>query len=106
MGWWQERGLCGKLMRVNAYNDVVHLMPFAKRWAWWEATENLLDCFADISDCLKHGPAYSARSGGNETVFSARWAHVCNQSEVLVASAVKGVNEHFQDFSALGGTMA
>jgi hypothetical protein len=104
--WWRTRGLCPKLLRVNAYNDVVHWLPFVKRWKWWQVATSFLGCLADLSDCLRHGPGYNVRSGDNETIFSDRWTHVCNQSEVVVPSAMKGVNEQMEDFSALGGTMA
>merc|ERR1719181_2442954 len=82
-------------------------MPFVKRWGWWQVATGVLGCFAGLGDCLKHGPGYTIRSGEHETVFSDRWTHVCsNESEVLVPSAMKGINEHMLDFSALGGTLA
>jgi hypothetical protein len=104
--WWRKRGLCKKVLRVNAYNDVIHWMPFVKHWDWWKVATGFLGCLADLKECLTHGPGASLQSGDNATVFSDRWTHVCNESEVVVPSAMKGINERLEEFSPLGGTLA
>lgn len=105
--WWRTMGLCKKLLRVNGYNDIIHWMPFVKRWGWWQVATGVLGCVAGFGDCIKKGLAYNLRSGKNETVFSKRWAHVCSsESEVLVPTAMKGVNEDLEEVSAFGGGLA
>mmetsp|Transcript_67803 Transcript_67803/g.175627 ORF Transcript_67803/g.175627 Transcript_67803/m.175627 type:complete len:553 (+) Transcript_67803:77-1735(+) len=104
--WWEARGLCKRLLRINTYNDVIHQMPLKTSWKWWEVAADFMKCAADISACMKKGP--TALMGGSASMsFSDRWAHLCgNESETIVQSAVKGVNTHLEDFSAIGGAMA
>lgn len=96
--WWHERGLCAKLLRVNVYNDVIHWMPFA-------AIGNLADVIASFIGCLDSA-ASCLDSGSNSTVFSERWTHVCDESELIVASPTRGVNVLHEDFSSIGGVLS
>eukprot|EP00931_Biecheleriopsis_adriatica_P090501 TRINITY_DN64480_c0_g1_i1.p1 TRINITY_DN64480_c0_g1~~TRINITY_DN64480_c0_g1_i1.p1 ORF type:complete len:547 (-),score=110.24 TRINITY_DN64480_c0_g1_i1:38-1678(-) len=111
--WWQAKGLCDRLIRVNGFNDIIHVMPFHKMWSAWNVATDAVDCFKSPLDCLKHS-AYSAQgllSGGGKASragleISTQWAHVCPQSEVVVPSRVKGVNEELEEFSLFGGVLA
>jgi len=102
--WWESRDLCKKLLRVNTYNDMVHWMPFKSMWKWWEVGKDLMDCFTNLNDCRKQ--ADGATPGGKEGTFSDSWKHVCGDSEFIVPSATKGVNENHEDFSPVGGVLS
>jgi len=98
--WWEARGLCGKLLRVNVYNDAIHWMPFLNSWKWTEMVRDFLGCMSNKKACLKRGPAAPA------VQLSDRWTHVCSSSEVLVPGAARGINLHMKDFSPMGGVLS
>ena len=29
--WWEQQGLCNRLLRVTVDNDIIHRLPFAKQ---------------------------------------------------------------------------
>lgn len=95
--WWEQQGLCDKLLRINVYNDIVHQVPFAKQAI---TSEFWLKCFQDLTRCFT-----SSHLKGNKT-FDDWWRHVCPSSEFLVPGAVKGVNAEAKDFTIVGGVMA
>jgi len=100
--WWEARGLCSKLLRVNVHNDVVHWTPFT-------VGANLLDsifgCAQDLQGCW--GKVHNGLNANAKIVqFSQRWTHVCSDSEFEVPGALKGVNPQLWDFSPLGGALA
>jgi len=97
--WWEEKGLCKKLLRVNVYNDIVHWLPFAKQSSVSVST-SLEKCVLDVKSCF--------RSQLNETTehFDKWWRHVCPNSEFLVPGAIKGVNGELDDLNLLGGGLA
>jgi hypothetical protein len=104
--WWKARGLCNRLLRINTYNDVIHYMPLKTAFRWWEVAGDFMKCASDISSCMERGPA-ALMGNGAGTTFSDRWEHICgDESELIVKSAVKGVNKHLDQFSAIGGAMA
>eukprot|EP00419_Tripos_fusus_P025849 CAMPEP_0172700900 /NCGR_PEP_ID=MMETSP1074-20121228/31236_1 /TAXON_ID=2916 /ORGANISM="Ceratium fusus, Strain PA161109" /LENGTH=542 /DNA_ID=CAMNT_0013522361 /DNA_START=155 /DNA_END=1780 /DNA_ORIENTATION=- len=99
--WWRSRGLCSRLLRVNVYNDVIHWTPFLTTWKWMEMLRDFISCLSDKEACIRRGPMKP------QIQLSDRWAHICGEdSEVLIPGAVRGVNELFVDFSALGGVLA
>ncbi|CAE8677571.1 unnamed protein product [Polarella glacialis] len=105
--WWQSQGMCNKLIRVNAYNDAVHWMPFQKMWSAWQAGNGAVGCVKNLFGCIKHETHDLLHgSASDQPVISQRWAHVCPKSEFLVPSAVKGVNEKLTELSLFGGLLA
>lgn len=100
--WWKARGLCPRLMRVNTYNDVIHWMPFLRGSSLWQSGMSLLGCLTDIKSCLKQAPS----AGEGDAAFSRKWHHVCVESEVLIPSALKGVNGDLEEKSPIGGLLA
>ncbi|CAK9051849.1 unnamed protein product [Durusdinium trenchii] len=147
--WWQAQQLCGKLIRVNTYNDVVHVMPFHKMWSAWTAVSDVYDCVAvrqigmaidcpadpielgpvlifvsgvtsmrlvpqvhDVPspavtsplNCLS--PSANLGSDASQVEISNQWAHVCPQSEILIPSRVKGINQQLEEMSPFGGVLA
>jgi len=92
--WWESRGLCHKLLRVNIFNDVIHWMPFAE-----QGLSPFLGCILDMKDCFR-------QASGAGPVSSKYWAHVCPHSEYLVPGASKGVNGELKDYSPFGGFLA
>lgn len=105
--WWQKQGLCRRLLRINTYNDAVHWVPFVFNGnPWREKAEYLMKCASDVDACMSKGGAHSIM--GISPIFSTHWEHVCNDSEVLVPSAVVGVNEEdlSSDTSLVGGVLA
>lgn len=49
--WWQNQGLCGKLLRVTVYNDIVHWLPFAKQSSL--ASASFEKCILDMKSCFR-----------------------------------------------------
>lgn len=92
--WWQDKKLCDRLLRVNVYNDGVHLVPFNKQSPSYKDIQR---CNADLGDCLAAQPSSDLQS---------LWVPVCPSSEFLVPGAVKGMNELFQDFNWYGASLA
>lgn len=100
--WWQRRGLCKKLLRVNVHNDVVHWMPFTMGA---NLLNSVFSCANDLSGCW--GKVHDGLNANAKMVqFSQRWTHVCPESEFEVPGALKGVNSQLWDFSPLGGALA
>jgi len=100
--WWESRSLCKKMLRVNVYNDVIHWMPFTIGSA---LMNNAMSCAGNLAGCfdvLKNGLDINAE----EVEVAERWTHVCQNSEILVPGAMKGVNSKLEDFSPLGGVFA
>ena len=109
--WWQSRGLCKDLLRINTYNDMVHVMPFQKMWSALNVATGAYDCFTRPMDCIRQSTkhmkhAFTHHSSGLGLIISDQWAHVCPQSEILVPSRVKGVNEQLEELSLFGGVLA
>jgi len=110
--WWQSQGICNHLIRVNSYNDLVHNMPFHKMWNAWNVATDAVDCIKSPIDCLTHGAhqasdiLHGGDPSGNNLVMSTQWQHVCPQSEVLVPSRMKGINEVLEERSLFGGVLA
>lgn len=124
--YWQSRGLCDRLIRVNTYNDMIHVMPFAKMWsAWttgsgvWDAATGAVDCLKSPLDCFVHGAHSAERQAASmlpfqhdaspdtkSIVISDAWSHVCPSSEILVPGRVKGVNQELEELSLFGGVLA
>ncbi|CAK9031258.1 unnamed protein product [Durusdinium trenchii] len=102
--WWQAQQLCGKLIRVNTYNDVVHVMPFHKMWSAWTAVSDVYDCVTSPLNCLS--PSANLGSDASQVEISNQWAHVCPQSEILIPSRVKGINQQLEEMSPFGGVLA
>eukprot|EP00928_Gymnodinium_smaydae_P037224 TRINITY_DN25874_c0_g3_i1.p1 TRINITY_DN25874_c0_g3~~TRINITY_DN25874_c0_g3_i1.p1 ORF type:complete len:608 (-),score=122.64 TRINITY_DN25874_c0_g3_i1:278-2101(-) len=100
--WWQERGLCSKLARVNVYNDVVHRMPSRQISGLADAATRVADCVHDLSACLFGGSAHPMA----EPVDLAKWVDICPTSELLVPGAMKGINPEQSDLSPLGGALS
>jgi len=99
--WWRSRGLCSRLLRVNVYNDAVHWTPFLTTWRWMDLLRDFIKCLSDKDSCIRRGPMKP------QVQLSDRWTHICGEdSEVLIPGAMRGVNERFVDFSALGGVLA
>jgi len=96
--WWEEKGLCAKLLRVNVYNDVVHWLPFAKQSSL--ATASFEKCVLDVKSC------FQSQLDGNAEHFDKWWRHVCPDSEFLVPGAMKGVNGELEGLNILGGGLA
>lgn len=97
--WWENRGLCAKLLRVSVYNDVVPYMPLGAVFA---GLQDIGHCLLDMKGCLLR-----LGLGSFEGIrFSDEWTHICPSSEFLVPGAMRGVNAHLQDFSPLGGVLS
>ncbi|CAJ1442882.1 unnamed protein product [Effrenium voratum] len=96
--WWESRNLCGKLLRVGVYNDVITWMPFVEPV---QIMDIVSYCLENVMSCL------SQLANGPKSLHpSKRWAHVCPRSELLVPGAMKGVNVGMEDFSLMGGALA
>ncbi|CAL1130744.1 unnamed protein product [Cladocopium goreaui] len=50
--WWQQQALCDKLIRINTYNDLVHVMPFHKMWNAFSAVSDVYDCVVSPLSCI------------------------------------------------------
>eukprot|EP00913_Durusdinium_trenchii_P031647 g29636.t1 len=94
------RSAQGKLIRVNTYNDVVHVMPFHKMWSAWTAVSDVTSPL----NCLS--PSANLGSDASQVEISNQWAHVCPQSEILIPSRVKGINQQLEEMSPFGGVLA
>merc|ERR1712187_103132 len=99
--WWEERGLCNRVLRTNVFNDVIHWTPFTASASWWG---DLLGCVGDINACFQKES--SAANPGGTLQFSDRWKHICPESEFLVPGAMRGVNSKLQEFSPAGGVLS
>jgi len=109
--WWQNEGLCKNLIRINTFNDMVHVMPFQRMWSALNVVTGAYDCFTRPMDCIRQSTknmknALAHHSNGLDLIISDQWAHVCPQSEILVPSRVKGINEQLEDLSLFGGVLA
>ena len=109
--WWQTQGLCKNLVRVNTFNDMVHVMPFQKMWSALNVATGAYDCFTRPMDCIRQSAkhvqhALHHHSDGLGLIISDQWSHVCPESEILVPSRVKGVNEQMEELSLFGGVLA
>jgi hypothetical protein len=102
--WWQSRGLCSKLLRINIHNDVVHWMPSKKSMDLVNVEEGFVSCLKDTKTCLTK--SLTQKPTSSDSLFSEAWSHVCSESEVLVAGAARGVNAELQDYSLLGGLLS
>ncbi|CAL1147215.1 unnamed protein product [Cladocopium goreaui] len=105
--WWQQQALCDKLIRINTYNDLVHVMPFHKMWNAFSAVSDVYDCVVSPLSCISQsGNIIGSAPDPSEMEISNQWAHVCPQSEVLIPSRVKGINEELEELSPFGGVLA
>lgn len=95
--WWEQQGLCDKLLRVNVYNDIVHQLPFAKQEFDARTFET---CSKDLKACFSMHPPK------RDPEYDSWWRHVCPSSEYLVPGAMKGINDAGQDFNFLGAPLA
>ncbi|CAJ1378279.1 unnamed protein product [Effrenium voratum] len=111
--WWQSQDLCHRLIRVNTYNDMIHVMPFHKMWSAYNTATNAYDCFTQPLDCIRqskvsrvvHSPI-DPSPDPSKLVISNQWAHVCPKSEIFVPSGVKGINQQLEEMSLFGGVLA
>eukprot|EP00929_Paragymnodinium_shiwhaense_P105998 TRINITY_DN71083_c0_g2_i1.p1 TRINITY_DN71083_c0_g2~~TRINITY_DN71083_c0_g2_i1.p1 ORF type:complete len:617 (-),score=102.37 TRINITY_DN71083_c0_g2_i1:93-1943(-) len=101
--WWQQQGLCNKLLRVNVYNDVIHWLPSKQISGLINIADDTMECVSDIAKCL------FGRQRAKEKVHHGPtdWKHVCAESEILVPGAMQGVNNNDSaTFSAFGGALS
>jgi hypothetical protein len=105
--WWEARGLCPKLLRVNVFNDAVHWFPSAGMIQGGMATI-AANCLKDLSSCLGHLASREVRGGSGSQApnASSPWVHVCSESEYVVPGAVRGINAGLEEASPVGGAMA
>ena len=99
--WWRSNGLCGKLLRVNVWNDAVHWTPFLTTWSKTDIFKAFMFCATSLKRCVKRGPMRPS------VKISDRWTHVCrNESELVIPGAARGINPEMDDFSPMGGVMS
>lgn len=106
--WWQSQNLCEKLIRINTYNDLVHVMPFHKMWNAFNAVTDVYDCVTSPLSCISQS---SNLIGGTPDpsemeISNNQWAHVCPKSELFIPSRVKGINQELEEMSPFGGVLA
>ncbi|CAE6955313.1 unnamed protein product [Symbiodinium sp. CCMP2592] len=109
--WWRQNKLCQHLVRVNTYNDMVHVMPFQRMWSALNVATSAYDCFTRPVNCIRQSTkhmqhALAHHSDGLGLIISDQWSHVCPESEILVPSRVKGVNEQLEELSLFGGVLS
>merc|ERR1711879_626398 len=65
----------------------------------------MMACAVDLDTCMNEGS--DLMGGSDSTTFSDLWEHVCaDESEALVESSLKGVNQELSEFSLVGGGLA